>query len=238
MTSAPFMRSATFVPSGLTLATAVVWLAIAAPAAAEPAQRDQAEPRLSVAAEAPSDMPRRKTARRVRRIRLEGQRIDPIQTGSIPKLPAASAAAPTEAKAPVERVVQSDARQYCANIANAAADARYAWQAKQLADLEGQIKQRIADLEAKQAEYKTWLSKRQEALKAAEKSLVGIYAKMRPEAASSQLSALDDTTAAAVLAQLSARGASAILNEMDAKRAARLANAIAGNLPPDQQGKK
>ena len=150
-------------------------------------------------------------------------------------LPAATLPATT---LPAATGAGSDAQQYCANIASAAADARYAWQAKQLAELEGRIKQRIADLETKQTEYRTWLQRREDAIKAAEKGLVGIYSKMRPEAASQQLSALDDATAAAVLGRLSPRNAGAILNEMDTRRAARLANAIAGHVDPAETGSK
>jgi flagellar motility protein MotE (MotC chaperone) len=137
---------------------------------------------------------------------------------------------------PARRDPQTDAQRYCDNVGAAAADARLAWQTKQLRDLEGQIKQRIADLAAKQADYQKWVEHREALLKKAEDSLVGIYSHMRPEAAAAQISAMDDETAAAVLTELNARTASAILNEMDAARAARLANALAGNAPAD--GKK
>jgi flagellar motility protein MotE (MotC chaperone) len=142
------------------------------------------------------------------------------------------------AAGPQARPPQTDAQQYCVNIAASAMEARFKWQAKRLSDLEAQIKQRIAELEAKQAEYKDWLARRQEAMKRAEEGLVGIYSHMRPEAAALQLSALDDDTAAAVLSKLSARSASAILNEMDPRRAARVANALAGNSQPPPEGKK
>jgi flagellar motility protein MotE (MotC chaperone) len=83
-------------------------------------------------------------------------------------------------------------------------------------------------LDAKRAEYLEWLRKRDEAMKLAEDNVVAIYAKMRPEAAASQLSAMDDAMAAAVLTKLTSRNAGAILNEMEPGRAARLTNAMVG----------
>ena len=148
------------------------------------------------------------------------------------RLPDAEAAKGSPVKAPM-----TEAQKYCQNIAAAAADARYAWQSKKLTELEGQIKQRVAELEAKQAEYKDILAQHDEALKRAKDILVGIYAHVRPEGAASQLSALDDATAAAVLVQLNARQASAILSEITPERAVRLVNTISGLTPP-ADGKK
>lgn len=138
---------------------------------------------------------------------------------------------------PAPKTPLTDAQKYCQNIAAAAADARFAWQSKKITELEGQLKQRIAELETKEAEYRAVLQQREEAMNRAKASLVGIYAHMRPEAAASQLSALDDATAAAVLAQLNARQASAILDEITPDRAVRLVNTISGLVPP-ADGKK
>ena len=122
----------------------------------------------------------------------------------------------------------SPVEQYCANIADAAADARFAWQAETLADLEKELEARLAELEAKRAEYEDWLTRREEFLERAEEGLVAIYAKMRPDAAALQLASMGEQTAAAVLSKLNARTASAILNEMEPERAARLTTAMAG----------
>ena len=54
---------------------------------------------------------------------------------------------------------------------------------------------------------------------------------MRPETAATQLSALDDDMAAAVLGQLTPGKASAIFNEIVPDRAAKLAGIIAGTNP-------
>jgi flagellar motility protein MotE (MotC chaperone) len=127
------------------------------------------------------------------------------------------------------------AREYCVNIADAAADARFAWQTKLLADLEDEIAKRVAQLEDKTAEYQRWLARRDEFSKKAQASVVTIYSRMRPDAAAAQLVAMDEEMAAAILTKLEARNASLILNEMDAAQAARLTATIGGaanvNLP-------
>jgi len=145
------------------------------------------------------------------------------------KLEAAKA---NEAKQP-----PADIQQFCVNNAAIMGDARIGWQTSRLLALEEQIKARLAELEAKKAEYIAWLRKRDEAMRQASESVVAIYARMRPEAAALQLAAMDDSIAAAILARLSSRHAGAILNEMEAGRAARLTRAMAG---PDAapEGKK
>jgi flagellar motility protein MotE (MotC chaperone) len=157
-------------------------------------------------------------------------------TAPVPAVPAA-ASTPASA-APVVKPVApaSDAQRYCQNVAVAAADARFALQTRKLNQLEAQIAERVADLEAKEVELKDMLARRDEATKRAEATLVGIYAKMRPDAAAQQISALDDATAAAVLTGLNARQSSAILNEIAPDRAVKLVNTISGFVPPD--GKK
>ncbi|SDN41567.1 Flagellar motility protein MotE, a chaperone for MotC folding [Methylobacterium phyllostachyos] len=123
--------------------------------------------------------------------------------------------------------------QYCAGIANAAADARFNWQKDTLAALAKDVEARIGQLEAKRAEYEAWLKRRQAFLAKADESVTAIYAKMRPEAASQQLTAMDSEAAAAILTRLEPRVASAIMNEMDPGRAARLANVITNTPPKD-----
>ena len=127
------------------------------------------------------------------------------------------------------------AREYCLNIADAAADARLAWQKKTLADLEQEIAKRVELLEAKTAEYQKWLARRDEFSKKAQENVVTIYSRMKPDAAAAQLVAMDEEMAAAVLTKLDPRNASAILNEMEATQAARLTATIGSaanvNLP-------
>ncbi|MGO9133205.1 MAG: MotE family protein [Methylovirgula sp.] len=143
--------------------------------------------------------------------------------------PAAVAAKPKPAAAsppPLPREI----RQFCANSASGAIDARVAWQAAKLTELEAKLKQRIAEFEAKRAEYEDWLHKHDEAMKQAKEDVVSIYSKMRPDAAAAQMAVMDDVTAASLLTKLNSRVASSILAEMDPGRAARITNAMVGPL--------
>jgi flagellar motility protein MotE (MotC chaperone) len=135
-----------------------------------------------------------------------------------------------------QRIQQSDlAKSYCVSIGDAAADARIAWQRSMLAATEKKLDARIAVLEAKTAEYKEWLKRRDEFSRRATESLVQIYARMEPDSAALQLVAMDEETAAAVLNKLNPRNASAILNDMDPGKAARLTATIAGAARKKQQ---
>ncbi len=146
-----------------------------------------------------------------------------------PTAQAAAPAAPSPAAAPMPA---TDAQRFCQNVAAAAADARFALQTRKLNDLQDGIAKRISALEAKEEEIKAVLAMHDQAKKQAEAALVGIYAKMRPDAAAGQIAALDDAVAAAVLQGLNARQSSAILNEIPAERAVRLVGTIAGLVPP------
>lgn len=136
------------------------------------------------------------------------------------------------------RALTEEARQYCVNIRDAAADARFAWQKATLEALDQRIDEKIAALEKKRAEYEVWLKKREDFLAAAREDVVSIYARMRPEAAANQLTNLDDQMAAAVLARLNARASSAILDEMEPARAAQLASTLAGMTELPAKGDK
>lgn len=122
----------------------------------------------------------------------------------------------------------SDVARFCSNITDQALDARVAWQQKELEATETKLKLRIAELEAKRAEYEEWLKLREDFLKKAEENVVEIYSRMNPEAAAQQIASMADDTAAAVLAKLKVRVASSILNEMEPARGAHLADTLAG----------
>jgi flagellar motility protein MotE (MotC chaperone) len=139
---------------------------------------------------------------------------------------AATAALPPAAAVPNEP--QDNASLYCRNIANAAADARYARQTAALTALEKELDDRIAKLEKRQAEYQEWVQRREDFLAKADDAVVAIYSQMRPDAAAQQIAVMDEEAAAAILAKVTPRTASAILNEMDATAAAHLTNVMAG----------
>jgi flagellar motility protein MotE (MotC chaperone) len=139
----------------------------------------------------------------------------------------------------------SAASQYCTNIADAAIDARIAWQRQNLAEVEKEIQKRTAELEARTAEFQRWLQRRNDFAEKAKKTVVDIYTKMKPDAAALQLQALDEETAAAVIIKLDPRSASAVMNEMDPTQAARLTAIISGAAklpgkprPPTPQGNR
>ena len=132
--------------------------------------------------------------------------------------PAPSAAAANE----------NEVAQFCSNVADPAVDARLAWQLKELEKAENKLRERIAEVEAKRAEYEKWMALRDDFLKKAEAQVVEIYSRMKPDAAATQIAGMADETAAAVLAKLSPRSSSAIFNEMDTARAAHLADLLGG----------
>lgn len=138
--------------------------------------------------------------------------------------------------APADAEIGRNAALYCANIADAAADARYARQANALHELEARLAQRIEQLEAKRAEFEDWVRQREDLLNKADESVVAIYSQMRPDAAAQQFAVMEAEAAAAILAKVSPRIASAILNEMDATTAAHLTNVMAGHAGASPKG--
>ena len=147
--------------------------------------------------------------------------VRPTKPGSVTAPP--KPAPPQAAASPDNEVAL-----FCGNVADPAADARLAWQLKELQKAETLLRERIAEVEAKRAEYEQWMALRDAFLKKAEASVVEIYSRMKPDAAATQIAGMADETAAAVLAKLSPRSSSAIFNEMDTARAAHLADLLGG----------
>jgi flagellar motility protein MotE (MotC chaperone) len=133
-----------------------------------------------------------------------------------------------KSKATADKTADIEASRFCANAAPAIAEARIAWETRRLSELDAQVKQRHADLEKAEAPVQEWVAKRDTILKAASDNLVAIYAKMQPETAATQIAAMDDSMAAAILGKLKPGAAGAILNEMEAERASRLAAFLSG----------
>lgn len=128
-------------------------------------------------------------------------------------------------------------KQYCGNIADPAADARYALQARELKDLRDQIEEKIKLLEKKRAEYQDWVVQRDQFMKMADDKLVEIVSNMRPDTAAAQLALLGDAPAAAILMKLNPRVASPILNEMAPEKAATLQRIMVDAAMTDTGGK-
>ena len=130
--------------------------------------------------------------------------------------------------APAQDAATETALAYCTNLADDAADARFAMQLSRLEAAEASVEERIAALDAKRREYEEWLKRRRDFMARAQDNLVEIYSGMRADAASEQLSEMNEVTAAAVLSNVAPATAAEILNEMEAPKAARLATIIAG----------
>ena len=129
-------------------------------------------------------------------------------------------AEPTTPKVAAVPAVVMPKDDYCANIADLAADARHMLQMKTLEELEKRIDQKIVLLEAKRAESEAFLKKRNDAIKETRQDLVDIFSKMKPDVAAAQFEILDVETSASILKELNARVAGTILNEMKAPIAA------------------
>ncbi len=129
------------------------------------------------------------------------------------------------------------AQQYCFNTADSAADARFAWQAKKIKEMEAELEKRAQQLEAKTEEYKKWLARRDEFSKKAQEKLVAFYAKMRPDAAALHMTAMDDEAAAALLTKLEPKVASLVMAEIQPEKAAKIAAVISGaaRIPPNRR---
>lgn len=122
----------------------------------------------------------------------------------------------------------SPAEQYCSSVVDAAAAAQIAQQTNKLRQAQKQFDDRVARLVAKTDELKRWVKKREDFTNHATESLVEIYSKMKPDAAASQLAAMDELTAAAITSKLSPKVSSLVLAEMDPTKAARLTAIVAG----------
>ncbi|QND62791.1 MotE family protein [Mesorhizobium loti] len=142
-------------------------------------------------------------------------------------LPGAPAAAAPQQLTREKAPDQSEIERFCSNIADAARDRRYALQAEELKQLQAGIDERMKALDAKKAEYETWLKRREVFLARAEDGVVQIYAGMKPDAAAERLAIVNADLAAAILMKLDSRKASVILNEMDQKAAATLTGIMA-----------
>jgi len=117
---------------------------------------------------------------------------------------------------------------FCGAVASSAAATRLSWQEERVKTLQAQMVVKIAELEAKEVEVREWVQKREELLARANGSLIAIYSKMNPEAASAQISAMDDDSATAILLKLKPAVASAVMGQMNAERAARLSDLLSG----------
>jgi len=133
---------------------------------------------------------------------------------------------------PAERAVQM----YCTNMRDKVLDARFEWQRKRLQELDGSVAAQVRKLEARIAEHRKWYELRKAFAERARNTLVKVLARMRPDAAASQLSNMDAMTASAIILRLDVDQSSKILNEMDPVKAAELSSVIADSARPGPGG--
>jgi flagellar motility protein MotE (MotC chaperone) len=137
-----------------------------------------------------------------------------------------------------EPPLQAAGGDFCVNIADRARDARYVLQKEALDKARQDLAEQKADLAARESAFAALQKARESEIKAAQKGLVDIYAKMKPDAAASQLALMGVGMASAILHELNVRAASAILNQMEPEIAARISArlASAADLPTDAGG--
>ena len=200
-----------------------------------------------VAKPAPAKQPKKVVAKakpKIEKPPVIAKAYEPQPVERVPALPTGTIKPPSSPEKAPEKAVVADApkpisetrppfdeyvlTQFCTSLSTAASDGRLAWQAKRLEEMEGRLRDRIAELDAKRAETAEWLKRREEALRKADEVVVAIYSKMKPDAAAAQFSAMDESGAAAILSKLNPRQAGIVLNEIDASRAARIAAEMAG----------
>ncbi|MBP1853121.1 MotE family protein [Rhizobium halophytocola] len=121
---------------------------------------------------------------------------------------------------PLDSATQEEIQKFCTSIADPARDQRYLLQKQELEKLQAQVDARIAVMETRKTEYEDWLKRRNDFLKRAQGNLVGIYKKMKPDAAAPALAELNVEIAAAIIMQLPAQQSGLILSEMKPQKAA------------------
>jgi flagellar motility protein MotE (MotC chaperone) len=121
---------------------------------------------------------------------------------------------------------EKDMLQYCVNISDKAKEARYARIRTELEQTGREIDEKLGKLDAKLAEIRDYVDRREKFLENAKDSLIQIFGTMRPDAAAAQLSELDAISASAILMKLPAERASTIMNEMSPKQAAEIAQTL------------
>ncbi len=153
-----------------------------------------------------------------------------------PLTPAASAAAGSDPIVPQRPPLDAlppeatAAQQYCFNTGRySAADARFAWQAKKIKEMEARAREACGSARGQdRRNTRSGSARRDEFSKKAQEKLVAFYAKMRPDAAALHFSAMDDEFAAALLTKLEPKVASLVLAEIDPAKAAKIAAVISG----------
>lgn len=122
---------------------------------------------------------------------------------------------------------------YCKAVQPSLSESLVSWQRQKLTELRTEIEQKLDDLAQRRSELEAAERRQQDASQRVQGNFVAILVKMRPDAAASQLAAMEESAAAALITKMDVRSAGVILNEIPASKAARLAELITGqkNVP-------
>jgi flagellar motility protein MotE (MotC chaperone) len=145
-----------------------------------------------------------------------------------PPEPAPPSAAVPKAATEVSPMDKAAMTAFCNNIADLAADARFMRQKQELERLDREVQQKALELDRKRVQLQEWIARREDYIRKAEDTVARVFAKVKPDAASAQLEAMDEETAAALLMRLPERSATAALNDMSSEKAARLVSIMVG----------
>jgi flagellar motility protein MotE (MotC chaperone) len=138
-------------------------------------------------------------------------------------------------KDPTARSIATD---YCEKFSDAVADARAKRQEQALTELRNEIDAKLKEVQARTADLKEMIRKRDEMLDLASNELLKIYSRMDTEPAARQLEKIDINTAASILRRLKPQLAGQILATMDVKRASLLVQIIANQNSNIEQEKR
>lgn len=134
-----------------------------------------------------------------------------------------------------EKKPAGDVETFCKAVSDVVREREFERRKQELEALKAEINERIGKLEALKSEVTTWQQRRDDFAAKAREGLVGIYLKMKPDAAAAQLSELDGGLAAAILMKMAAGKAGLILSEMPADKAALIAGIMAAAADTDKR---
>jgi flagellar motility protein MotE (MotC chaperone) len=141
--------------------------------------------------------------------------------------PTADLSGSCEDEMPAEPLTPAHFEPYCKAVYEELGKKRQNREAIELKKVIEEVEAKTATLEQRIETLKEWTAKRDAFKALAQESIVKLYSRMQPESAASQLVAMPEDVAAAVVMKLDAKLSGVILAEMDAAKAARITSLIA-----------
>jgi flagellar motility protein MotE (MotC chaperone) len=128
---------------------------------------------------------------------------------------------------PAERFTPAQFEVYCKAVYEEIGVEQENLAAEELKKVSAEVDARVTVLDKTIETLKEWIAKREAFRALAQDSIVRVYAQMQPESAASQLVAMPEDVAAAIVMKLDPKRSGTILTEMEAAKAARLTSLIA-----------